>query len=133
MHPVPRGLGVPGRNPPKNLPPPQGPPPCQISSRSIQGFGFLKRTNTHTDIALYVLDNHLFVEPKQQLSLVSNLGTLNEFLLAILGLYFVCFRSFQPNNKFRWKNVHPVSSAKIRTHETPPLTTRQQLDEVVSD
>ena len=38
------GVGVPGRPPPpKKKPPsrPQGPPLCQISSQSVQRFGFL--------------------------------------------------------------------------------------------
>ena len=49
------------------------------------------------------------------------------------GLFFVYFWSFQTNitnfnNKYLWKNVHPVYSVGIRTHvlrnESPPITTR---------
>ena len=41
----------------KNLPP-QGPPPCQISTRSVQRFGFFYREqiDTQTNIGLYILD-----------------------------------------------------------------------------
>ena len=57
-----RGVGSTGSTPPLQEPSrPWGPPPGQISSQSVQQFGFLQRTNkytqTHTHIALYVLDN----------------------------------------------------------------------------
>ena len=56
MHPVPRGWGGNCVDPPITFPP-QRPPLCQISSGSVQRFGFLQRIDKHTDIALYVLEN----------------------------------------------------------------------------
>ena len=47
---------------------PGGPPPCQISSQSVQRFGFLERTHKQTNIALYLLDDQLLLtklKPKE--------------------------------------------------------------------
>ena len=55
MDPDPRDTGS---TPPPEPSCPWGPPLCQISTRSVQQFGFLYRTNTHTqtNIALYLVD-----------------------------------------------------------------------------
>ena len=55
---------------------------------------------------------------------------LHYFKMAILGLFFIYFLSFQTNNtnftQINVKNIHPVSGAGIKTsdYESPPLTTR---------
>ena len=46
MHPLPWGVGY-WVDTPQETSRPQGPPTCQISSRSIQWYGFLLRTYTY--------------------------------------------------------------------------------------
>ena len=56
-HPVPGGVGVPGRNPPKNLPPLEDHLRAKFRPDPSSRLDFYReQTDTQTDIALYVLD-----------------------------------------------------------------------------